>query len=629
MPVSWHAAGPIEAGQGCNPLAPEWDCLLPYPCDFFVAKADTASGFKLEIPAKSRPTMTDGEVFDPTDDWPLNGFPVASQIAVLIPGGVAEADLVFHTGDIDSTTTSASHTLLIEAATGKRIPHFAEIDPRPEDEAKRALILRPLIRLETGRRYVVALQGLTHPDGKVVEAPSGFKALRDGSDSPAITARLRRYYDAWVWTALAKAGVAQDKTQLAWDFTTAFRNSPLVDLNTMLATARAAIKALPPKITITDVNTGPKDGGPWKIEGTIALPWFLDSDEPGGRLLRNAAGSVAPTKAPRLVRYNAYIPKSAFGALTPARVIVAGHGFFADARELQRDDYVELFEHLGAIGIGVDWLGLSKADISLVLNDLLENLDGSGRLVDRLQQSIVNGSCLIELVVNGQLPHLVGLAGNTAWLPKKVTPYYYGASLGHILGSTLVAHNPDIARSALQVGGANLGMIMPRSQPFGGLLTIVDGRTPDKLVSLKVTLLLQAALSRIEPLLMAPDTIGPSKKLGLNSRPVLMQVGIGDASVPTLAAQLHARSMGLGHDHPAPRTVWGLPKFDASKHESMYVEVDMGVAEPAVKAIPPSGENEVHEGIRRIDAIRAQIDAFLRPGGLAKHTCDGPCDKGG
>ena len=141
-------------------------------------------------------------------------------------------------------------------------------------------------------------------------------------------------------------------------------------------------------------------------------------------------------------------------------------------------------------------------------------------------------------------------------------------------------------------------------------------------------LLLQIPLARVEPLLLAPRTIAGDPKQGVSRRPVLMQVGIGDASVPTLAAQLHARAMGLGHDQPAPRKVWGLPSFDPNQHDSMYVEVDMGVLEPAVEAVPPTGPNEVHEGIRTLTALRVQIDAFLRPGGKPKHTCDGACDKG-
>ena len=628
VPASWTETGPEAVGDGCNPLAREWDCLLPYPCDFFLRPASTPSGYLVTIPSSAKPTARNGEAFDPTASWPLDGFPITQQIAVRIAEGVDASALAFHDGDIDLTLTNNSPTLVVEAATGILIPHFAELDPRPAKSENRALIIRPLVRLETGRRYTVILHKLKHPDGRMVDAPQGFKALRDKGDAPGIDARLHKYYDTWVWPVLNKIGVARSQTQLVWDFTTAFKQTAQRDIVDMLKVMRSSALLKSPKIKIIDVSTGAKDGGPWKIQGTVELPWFLDKEGAGGRLVRDSSGRVTARKTAQPVRYAVYIPKSAFGATSPARVVITGHGFFSDATELQREEYAKLFEHMGAIGLGVDWLGLAKQDLNQVLGDILKDLNAAPMLVDRLQQALTNASALVELVRSKHLAQLLAIGSGIVKLSNKARPLYYGASLGHILGSTLVALNPAISRTALQAGGAGFGMIMPRSYPFGGLLKLIDTRMSSKLGSLKVMLLLQIALARIEPLLVARDMVAGSPQFGDTKRPVLMQVGIGDASVPTLAAQLHARALNLGHDQPAPRKVWGLAAFDQNLHDSMYVEVDMGVTEPAVKAIPPTGPNEVHEGIRRLVAIREQIDAFLRPAGKLTHTCSGPCDKG-
>jgi len=631
-PLTWTENGPTAVGDGCNPLAPEWDCLLPYPCDFFLKPTGDDGRGVVEVPNKALPVDVDGTVVDFGPLFAMSGFPVAQQIAVMIPGGVDPAQFIPYTGDIDKTATANGPTVLLEAATGAAVPHFAEIDPRPEKVDHRALVIRPLVRLEAGRRYVVALRGVKLGDGSLVQAPLGYAAIRDGGSAPGVDDRLRRYYDAWVWPALKKAQLPRDEAQLAWDFTTAFDASVRGDLEAMYSQVIPAVVAAPskPKIAITSVSTGPKDAGPWRIDGTIEVPLFIDKIEQGGVIQRDAAGRPKLTGVSHPVPFAAYVPKTAFGTIAPPRVIIAGHGFFSSRKEVQGGTYAPMFEKLGAIGIGVDWWGLAQADRGSVAADLAVNMGGAGRLVDRVQQAMINASVLSVLAQKGRLSELLASEANGPAIkaPKKPELYYYGASLGHILGATFVGLNRYISRGVFAVGGANFGMIMPRSQPFGPLLHIVDIRMNHRLDSLKALMLLQGPLARIEPLFWARRTIAGTKETNTVTRPMLIQVGIGDASVPSLSAQLHARALGMGMDLPTKRKVWNLPAFDKSKHTSMYVEVDFQVPEPAVEAIPPTDDNEVHEGMRKVDAMITQMDAFLRPDGQLVHTCVGICEKG-
>ena len=52
---------------------------------------------------------------------------------------------------------------------------------------------------------------------------------------------------------------------------------------------------------------------------------------------------------------------------------------------------------------------------------------------------------------------------------------------------------------------------------------------------------------------------------------------------------------------------------------------DVNGTVPPLTNTPPETENGVHEAVRRLDAARRQIDAFLRPDGLVENFCDGPC----
>jgi hypothetical protein len=106
-----------------------------------------------------------------------------------------------------------------------------------------------------------------------------------------------------------------------------------------------------------------------------------------------------------------------------------------------------------------------------------------------------------------------------------------------------------------------------------------------------------------------------------------MQIGIGDAAVPNLASHLHARALGLSYLQPAPRVIAGLAMADAPFDGSAIVEFDFGVDPlPGIEAIPPTSDNEVHEGVRRLEVAKEQLDRFLQPGGSIEHTCDGVCD---
>ena len=40
----------------------------------------------------------------------------------------------------------------------------------------------------------------------------------------------------------------------------------------------------------------------------------------------------------------------------------------------------------------------------------------------------------------------------------------------------------------------------------------------------------------------------------------------------------------------------------------------------------PISPNGVHEGVRVKPAALRQMEAFMKPGGVIVHACDGPCD---
>jgi hypothetical protein len=204
--------------------------------------------------------------------------------------------------------------------------------------------------------------------------------------------------------------------------------------------------------------------------------------------------------------------------------------------------------------------------------------------------------------------------------------YFYGISMGHILGGSYLALSPQIDRGALGSGGAGLSFMMFRARPWVVFLALLQLEFPDALDQQKLAMLMQSSMDRIDPLSYAPLVMSEPLADGPSTRTVLMQIGIGDAAVPNLSAHLHARSLGLSHLTPAPRPIAGLPTT-AGPADAAIVEFDFGIDPlPGVEAKPPSEDNEVHEAVRRLQAAKDQLDGFLRPDGQIVHTCDGPCD---
>ncbi|MCA9300151.1 MAG: hypothetical protein KDA28_13855, partial [Phycisphaerales bacterium] len=199
--TSGDGEGPttLDIPEGCNPIAFEWDCMLPYPTDFFlVDDASMPSGSRVEIPHADLPITDSGDV--PIDFFalhPADGFPAVPVILAVFPEGVDTSNLVFHTDEsYAASQTPASPTTLLDADTGAAVMHFAELDTRRTDLPERqALIIRPLERLQDGHRYIVALRHIENRDGAEVATPNGFRQIRDGeaADVPALAGLVEHY----------------------------------------------------------------------------------------------------------------------------------------------------------------------------------------------------------------------------------------------------------------------------------------------------------------------------------------------------------------------------------------------------------------------------------------------------
>lgn len=610
----------LEITEGCNPIAASADCMLPYPSDFFRAdeKVSINEAAWLEL---------DGKKVDMLALHRPDGFSVGSPILALLGAPIDDAPLVFWTdADTDRSTTPDSPTLLVDAETGEPVLHFAELDARSLDPLRKALIIRPLVRLEPSHRYVVGIRGLSTPEGEAIDPPAGFKSLRDeaGKAHPSLEAISPRY-ESDIFPVLEAAGFERDGLQLAWDFTTRSEEDATGDMFAIREDMLARLDEGPPGVNVRSVEPDVNEHIARRIDLTIQVPLYVSSIEPGATLNGSPPVATDTVEVPVTV----WIPPSVANrkpGSPPARLLQFGHGFFGDRYE--SDDFPAAFadEH-GFVVVAADWWGMAANDRGFVAGELASNPGNTLVFTDRVHQAMANFMALAAAAQGpiAELPELE-VGGEPAYDPSHL--YFYGISNGHILGGTYLALSPNVERAALCVGGANLGLMLFRARPFLPFLALLQAQLSDPVDQQKFGALAQSVFDRIDPMTYAPYVLEHPLE-GSPDRRIAMQLGIGDADVPNIGTYFDAKILGvpafaMDGASEKNRPAW-LDVIDAPTDGSALTTFDFGV-EPSVTSTPTPDSNTIHNDTRRLAASQQQFSDFLAPDGTLAIPCDGPCD---
>ncbi len=624
---------------GCDPLLGGAVCFLPYPSDH-ARQADPSSltGARVAVPEGARLRSRAGASGDVHGRQRLDGFSTLTPIVATLPGAISASGLPNVNDDLAASARPTSPTLLLDAATGELVPHYADVNGQAGDEAelgtKRPLSLRPFTRLSPRTRYVVALRGIVTDSGERAAPGEGFRRLRDRSATEPALVAIRDRFERDVFAPLEKAGIARGELQLAWDFTTGSDEAPQADMLRVRELARTWLAANTPKIEVTRVE--PRSGVTWRVvHGTIEGPAFVDGDQPGARLVRDGAGAVVQRGVMRFP-FSVHVPASLKTRCEAGRSLAYGHGFFGTQEEMTSAPGTVTSNKLAAVTFGTDWLGLSQPDLGWLANTLSAEPARATELTDRLHQAMANWMVLTEAVRRSLFtaPELrrpesgegscvaEGQAGALLYAPARID--YYGPSLGAILGGVLSTLDPNITRAVLNVPGAGLSHMMPRSAAFGPLFAIVHLVFGDPLSDHAFAASMQQVLDAVDPALYASSMLTRKIPGSPEDRRVLLQVGLGDSAVPNLGAFLYARVLGIPQTAPAALAVPGVRAAAPESTPSAMTLFDYGLG--ADSALPkPVPQNSVHDDLRKRDEAVTQLDRFFTPEGTIVHPCAGPC----
>jgi hypothetical protein len=390
------------------------------------------------------------------------------------------------------------------------------------------------------------------------------------------------------------------------------------------------------------------------------------------------------------------IPCAARQAARPG--LVLGHGLFGSGSDFPRD----LVEGLGDglpqliaegllppgttldyVAAGTHWSGLSTLEvppipdeipgsIEDILNDpqlvaqlleLVQSFIGQifidfnqfAALPDRLRQGQLHALVLARMLHTGVFnahpcfqrldPEPADCRSATPGDPATLgvlaaneETYYFGASLGGIMGLMFAALSPDVERVIANVPSINFSLILQRSQafaPFGLFLSFVEPDPMTQLVGLHV---LSEIWARGESVGYANHVTGaPLPPLpGTNAKHVLLTPGRFDPVVPPLGAQVAAATLEIPNLVGSVETDLPLVPDVSGPLLSAHVLYDTGgyvLGEddafiPPLENRPPASDGgcNPHGRVAVIPAALRQLVTFLAPGGEIENFCNGLCD---
>lgn len=612
----------LLGNQDCDPMVPT-RCGLPFPSDVYLADdPSTVTGKRVHFGATTLPVMKlpderiPRETFSKNDGWSAGLAPITHLPGATITG--------LPTQDTIATSLEAeSPTILIEADTGAPVAHFAELDMTGDDDADRAFMLRPVVRLKDATRYIVAVRNVVDSQGAPLEPTDVFKALRDGTEhsDPSVAARRDLYSD--IIGKLDVAGYETSDLQIAWDFTTSSLEHNTRWLLHMRDEALALVGDEGPEYKVTETEDNPNEFLRRRIRGTFTVPLYLDKPGPGGKLVFGDDG-MPEQNGTAEYEFVVHVPHSATTG-TPGALLQNGHGLLGSLNEGQNGYLADFANDKNYVAFSVYMIGMASEDEGSITNAIFYDFTLLTDVFERQHQGMLN-QLLAMRMMKGRFykDEAVQFEGKSAIDPNEC--YYRGDSQGGIFGGTYMALTTDVRHGLLGEPGMAYNFLLNRSVDFDPFLTLLKGSF-DNYVQLQIVLgLAQLAWDRTDPIgYFHHVTDNPLP--GTPSHNVLIHAAIGDYQVTPLGAHMMARAIGAKNVPPVNREIWGIPTQEPPFSGNGIVEFSFGLPESPKTNTPPTGpkEDDPHDSVRVLQAAFDQTDTFLRHGIVARY-CDGACD---
>ncbi|MCB9673455.1 MAG: hypothetical protein H6734_28585, partial [Alphaproteobacteria bacterium] len=133
-------AWPEVVAGSCDPTDPSV-CALPWPSShFLVADESSGTGVRLGLAADTLPITYDDIQVDPFFWNERDGFSINSAAITYLEDRDLSGTITVD--DIGAYLQADAKTVILDAETGERHPHWVELDTTTEDEGQQVVILR-------------------------------------------------------------------------------------------------------------------------------------------------------------------------------------------------------------------------------------------------------------------------------------------------------------------------------------------------------------------------------------------------------------------------------------------------------------------------------------------------------
>lgn len=654
----------LDAAPGCDALDTT-RCMLPFPSDVFTKKdSSTSSGRRVNLPT-GQLVNTKGTPLDPTE-WNRNdGFSPGTPMLTLLPGVDLTKSGATTIDDIGRSVTKASASVVLDMTTGKRLPHWVEVDAAPGTPVvppeQRLTIVRAATSLPEGHHIAVALVGMVDTSGTAIEPSPAFRLYRDRLTTDDRRIESRRGEMDKMLRALADAGVDRSKVTIAWDFTVASAESIAGPVLSLRDQAFAELGDGAPAFKVTETVTDPselKPGVARIVRGTFDVPNYLTGDgSPGSRMTLDSDGKPQRGQGVITQPFSCVVPAAAVaGAGGTTRPVVYGHGLLGSHSEVENDQASHIAVTNDMLYCATDWIGFAKGDLGQAAGTLAD-ISGFPAVADRSQQGLVGQLFMARLMRSPK-----GLSTDPAFQTSSgasiidtTEAYYDGNSQGAIMGGAATAISTEWTKAVLGVPGMNYSILLSRSKDFDQYFVIMRGAYPDRTDQQLIYGVLQMLWDRFESNGFA-EHMTDKPYANTPKHQVQLHVAFGDHQVANITAEIEARTIGAKLRTPVladgrqnlAKPYWGLTEVSRFPFKGSLIEYwDSGTLPPPKGNITPIESPEFiaecgslsedeqeesapcadpHERPRRAEGTVEQKDAFFRPDGEVIDACDAkPC----
>lgn len=613
----------------CDPIDPG-SCLLPFPNNFWLRPdSSKPSGNRVKFGPTTLPQSAPfGEHVNPSDWNNLDGFAIIPTITTYMPNAYLGPN-VPRTWDETVSLDPNCPTVLINAETYEKVPHFVEIDMSTDYTSTRLLMIWPLHALDFNTRYIVGIRNMVNYTQDLIEPSFAFRALRDGISTQDYDIEGRRDLFKDIFTRLSKVNVTQSSLQIAWDFNTASKEKVTHDLVYMRNDATARLPADGPDYTITSIVDNFSADIYRQIKGTMDIPLYMTAPTPGTYIVRDSFGTPVFQKFTP-VTFEVLIPRSLVNNGTSGAIFQYGHGLFGDQSEVETGYLQTQANSNGWVMCATDWWGLSQSDLPYVVAMVSANISNFKIVPDRSKQGITNALMLMKLM-KGKFAQDPAVTFNGVSVIDTTKRFYNGNSQGGICGHIYMALSQDVLRGVLGVMGGPYGLLLPRSVDFADMFDIVKARFNSSIDRIMLLSAFQMQWDGSEPsgFLSSitrdplPDT--PPKR-------VIQQYGLGDAQVNYLGAYIAGRTVGskmfISNVRENNETLVGFEYITGpTTTDSIIQGYDFGAPIVPMQNTPPNKSTDTHELPRRDPRAQAQMYEFLMTGVISDHCNNQGCQK--